>query len=59
MMIVSTPSFLEVSLTNEEVVNLEKYAKNEDYLPIGSTPVISIKPKIGIDIHYGKFTLVP
>ena len=47
IMIVSTPSFVEVSLTNDKVVNLETIAKNEDYLAIGRTPVISIKPKTG------------
>ena len=47
IMIVSSPSFVEVSLPNDKVVNLETIAKIDDYLAIGRTPVISIKPKTG------------
>ena len=53
IIILSTPGFLEVSTTNDKVIDLDKIKNNleltkqESYLAIGATPIISIKPKGG------------
>ena len=54
LILLSTPGFLEVSTTNEKVINLDEIKtsmeknEQESYLTIGTTPVISIKPTKGI-----------
>ena len=53
LILLSTPGFLEVSTTNEKVINLDEIKtlmeknEQESYLTIGTTPVISIKPTQG------------
>ena len=49
LIILSTPGFLEVSTTNNKAIDLDKIAEKETYLPIGSSPVINIKPKKGMN----------
>ena len=61
LIILSTPGFIEVSTTNDKVINLDKVknsleeSEKESYLTIGSTPVISIKPLKGNIINFLNF----
>ena len=58
LIILSTPGFIEVSTTNDKVINLDKIknsleeSEKESYLTIGSTPVISIKPLKGNTLYF-------
>jgi len=61
LIILSTPGFIEVSTTNDKVINVDKIknsleeSEKESYLTIGTTPVISIKPLKGNIIYFFSF----